>query len=300
MGFVDHGPGGTGEPVAALLRPGNAAEEVPARAQEDPDSHRLRGRHPRLRRTARPARTVGVLFSRHDGHRAGPPARAEGSGIGLDAGRRDRRRDPRRRAWVLSRVGEIEGASVRTSRTWLLRVRGPLAWSERREAPPAWHRRTQCGRPTVPIPQSERLRPLPQDELPRICQKPTITVRPVASASSTNSARIGTTFTPPGRTPTGPSERTSKDSTEGPAKSHGIDISDPTKRLAHWRVAQTILLTLMICSVNLHILFSWDQTTRTQTTGTFHGVTAFAGSASTPPAAAGLPPPTGPEIREII
>ena len=26
MGFVDHGPGGTGEPVAALLRPGNAIE----------------------------------------------------------------------------------------------------------------------------------------------------------------------------------------------------------------------------------------------------------------------------------
>jgi hypothetical protein len=31
---------------------------------------------------------------------------------------------------------------------------------------------------TVPIPQAERLRPLPKDELPRICRKPTITVRP--------------------------------------------------------------------------------------------------------------------------
>jgi len=52
MGFVAHGPGGTGEPVAALLRPGNAgsntatdhitaaqlAEEVPARAPDvDPE-----------------------------------------------------------------------------------------------------------------------------------------------------------------------------------------------------------------------------------------------------------------------
>ncbi|MGC5344840.1 IS1380 family transposase [Streptomyces sp. DT171] len=30
MGFVDHGPGGTGEPVAALERPGNAGSNTPA------------------------------------------------------------------------------------------------------------------------------------------------------------------------------------------------------------------------------------------------------------------------------
>ncbi|PWG06966.1 IS1380 family transposase, partial [Streptomyces sp. V2] len=30
MGFVDHGPGGTGEPVAALLRPGNAGSNTAA------------------------------------------------------------------------------------------------------------------------------------------------------------------------------------------------------------------------------------------------------------------------------
>ncbi len=30
MGFVDHGPGGTGEPVAALLRPGNAGSNSAA------------------------------------------------------------------------------------------------------------------------------------------------------------------------------------------------------------------------------------------------------------------------------
>ncbi|MCX4964119.1 hypothetical protein OHA98_04665 [Streptomyces sp. NBC_00654] len=40
-------------------------------------------------------------------------------------------------AFVLSRVGEIEGSSARTYRTWLLRVRDALAWSERGEAPPA-------------------------------------------------------------------------------------------------------------------------------------------------------------------
>ncbi|MFD5234658.1 hypothetical protein ACFWJ5_40460 [Streptomyces qaidamensis] len=30
MAFVDHGPGGTGEPVAALLRPGNAGSNTAA------------------------------------------------------------------------------------------------------------------------------------------------------------------------------------------------------------------------------------------------------------------------------
>src|SRR4051794_27642083 len=30
MGFVDHGPGGTGGPVAALLRPGNAGSNTAA------------------------------------------------------------------------------------------------------------------------------------------------------------------------------------------------------------------------------------------------------------------------------
>ncbi|MGW6395113.1 hypothetical protein ACWFR1_32460 [Streptomyces sp. NPDC055103] len=40
-------------------------------------------------------------------------------------------------AFVLSRTGDIEPSSVRTYRTWLLRVRDALAWSERGEAPSA-------------------------------------------------------------------------------------------------------------------------------------------------------------------
>ncbi|MFD8411714.1 hypothetical protein ACFV2Q_08105 [Streptomyces sp. NPDC059650] len=40
-------------------------------------------------------------------------------------------------AFVLSRAGDIKGSSVRTYRTWLLRVRDALAWSERGEAAPA-------------------------------------------------------------------------------------------------------------------------------------------------------------------
>ncbi len=56
MGFVDHGPGGTGEPVAALLRPGNAgsntaADHIAATRQalaQLPERYR-RGRQPLIR-----------------------------------------------------------------------------------------------------------------------------------------------------------------------------------------------------------------------------------------------------------
>ncbi|WP_329306819.1 hypothetical protein OG322_21995 [Streptomyces sp. NBC_01260] len=156
-----------------------------------------------------------------------------------------------------------------------------------------------AAKPTVPIPQGERLRPLPQDELPRICQKPTITVRPGALGKLDKFRQDRHYLHPTWQDAYRP-ERANIEGLNGRAKSHGIDISDPTKRLAHGRVAQTILLALMICSINLHILFSWHQTTRTQATGTAHGVTALAGSASTPPDAAGLPPPIRPEICKTI
>jgi hypothetical protein len=96
MGFVDHGPGGSGEPVAAVPRPGNAgsntatdhiataptgprpaAEDLPARPT-DADPHGLRRRHPRVHGLAGPARTVAVVLGRYDHHRADPPSRPQG------------------------------------------------------------------------------------------------------------------------------------------------------------------------------------------------------------------------------
>ncbi|WP_344845929.1 hypothetical protein [Nonomuraea dietziae] len=38
-----------------------------------------------------------------------------------------------------------------------------------------------------------------------------------------------------------------------------IDLVDPTNRLAHGRVAKTILVALMVCIANQKILLSWRQ-----------------------------------------
>lgn len=53
MGFVDHGPGGTGEPVAALLRPGNAGSNTAADQSPPPawPSPQLPKRYRRGRQT---------------------------------------------------------------------------------------------------------------------------------------------------------------------------------------------------------------------------------------------------------
>jgi len=113
-GFVDHGRGGSGEPVVGVLRPGNAGSNTAADRIEATKlalaqlPKRLRrGRqtltaptpvaHPRVRRLARPARKVAVVLRRHDHHRCHPPGRLEGPGLGLDTGRGTRRRHPRRR-----------------------------------------------------------------------------------------------------------------------------------------------------------------------------------------------------------
>ncbi|RKN05489.1 hypothetical protein D7319_24740 [Streptomyces radicis] len=71
----------------------------------------------------------------------------------------------------------------------------------------------------------------------------------------------------------------------GRAKGHSIDIADPGKRLAHGRVAQTILLALMICTINLDILSAWQNTT---------GQTATAEPDDTAELPGHVPPPVNP------
>ncbi|MBT2479454.1 hypothetical protein [Streptomyces sp. ISL-94] len=81
----------------------------------------------------------------------------------------------------------------------------------------------------------------------------------------------------------------------GRLKSHGINIADPSKRLAHGRVAQTILLALMICSANLQMIFSWTQTIGTTgTSGVADAISELAGTAPASITENGLPPPRPP------
>ena len=108
MAFVDHGQGGAGEPVAALLRPGNAGSNTAtdhintaqlALAQLPKQYRRGRqtlirtdsagGTHDFLDWLAQP-RPVAVVLGRHDHHRRHPPGRPEGPEHGLDAGLRRR------------------------------------------------------------------------------------------------------------------------------------------------------------------------------------------------------------------
>lgn len=61
MGFVDHGRGGTGEPVAALLRPGNAGSDT---AADHITATQLAPAQLRRTRTARPYTTEQRIRSR--------------------------------------------------------------------------------------------------------------------------------------------------------------------------------------------------------------------------------------------
>jgi hypothetical protein len=82
-----------------------------------------------------------------------------------------------------------------------------------------------AAKPTSPIPQAERLRHAPKEELPRVCRRPTITVHPGAWERWINTARTGTTSTRPGATLTGPSGRTPRASTGAPK---GTASTSPT------------------------------------------------------------------------
>ncbi|WP_405141967.1 hypothetical protein OG589_32725 [Sphaerisporangium sp. NBC_01403] len=116
-----------------------------------------------------------------------------------------------------------------------------------------------AAKPTILLPDNERKRPLPLAELPRICQKSTITLRPDDLGIK-------------GQTPSRPALphptwqdackiiRGNTEGVNGRIKGHHIDVGDPMNRLAHGRVAQTLLTALMVCMANQHILLSWRQT----------------------------------------
>lgn len=154
--------------------------------------------------------------------------------------------------------GTAEGLPIDSAVHQILAPRPvPVDLTDRRAA--AAH---TAAKPTVPIPQAERLRPLPKKELPRICRKPTNTVRP-GDLGKSDKFRQDRHYLHPSWQDAYRPERANIEGANGRLKSHGINIADPSKRLAHGRVAQTILLALMVCSANLQMLFTWDQTVGT-------------------------------------
>ncbi|GHF46166.1 hypothetical protein [Streptomyces morookaense] len=149
-----------------------------------------------------------------------------------------------------------------------------------------------AAKPTVPIPTAERLRPPPEDELPRICRKPTITLHP-GGLGPHDKFRQDFHYLGPAWHDAYKPIRANNEGLNGRAKSHRVDIGNPRKRLAHGRVAQTILVALMICTLNLQILHDWHLTTGTTPTPETASSDPGNGNPAmtTAPANTGIPPP---------
>ncbi|MFJ9521809.1 hypothetical protein ACIRPK_26595 [Kitasatospora sp. NPDC101801] len=146
-------------------------------------------------------------------------------------------------------------------------------------------------KPAVQITPAERLRPPPSKELPRICRKPTITVHP-GDLGMIDKFRQDRPYLSPTWHDAYKPIRAHNEGLNGRAKGHQIDISDPRKRLAHGRVAQTVLLALMILMINLQILHDWTRTSSPAPIQADDGQ-SYDGLTPMPLTTNGLPPPPG-------
>ncbi|MFJ7910058.1 hypothetical protein [Kitasatospora sp. NPDC096204] len=145
-------------------------------------------------------------------------------------------------------------------------------------------------KPTVQISPAERLRPPPASQLPRICRKPTITVHP-GDLGKLDKFRQDRHYLSPDWHDAYKPIRAHNEGLNGRAKGHRIDIADPKRRLAHGRVAQSILLALMICMINLQILHDWTRSNSTEPTAGDSEQAEHDGLTPIPLTTNGLPPP---------
>jgi hypothetical protein len=87
--------------------------------------------------------------------------------------------------------------------------------------------------------------------------------------------------------------RANNEGINGRAKGFRIDLADPKRRLAHGRAAQTILVALMLCTLNLQILHDWQHThAENETVCTVQDEPPSADTSKSP-AETGRPPPDG-------
>ncbi|MFE0135298.1 hypothetical protein ACFWY6_27560 [Streptomyces sp. NPDC059037] len=144
-----------------------------------------------------------------------------------------------------------------------------------------------AARPTVIAP------PLPTEQGPDICRQQSITIHP-GNLGTLEKFRQDLPYLTDAWTSTFAVIRPQNEGINGILKGHRIDISEPKNRLAHGRVAQTLLTTLMVTIANLMILDVFCQTTR----GEHLPATSYDTEPHTAeepiPTPTGRPPPTAP------
>ncbi|MGP3931321.1 hypothetical protein [Nonomuraea sp. KM88] len=96
-------------------------------------------------------------------------------------------------------------------------------------------------------------------ELPKICHQHTITMRP-GDLGHLAKFRQDLPYLSPSCRGTYSTVRAMTEGLNGRLKRHDLDLSDPKSRLAHGRIAQTILVALLVAVANDHFLDAWRHT----------------------------------------
>ncbi|MFF4194440.1 hypothetical protein [Nonomuraea sp. NPDC001831] len=112
-----------------------------------------------------------------------------------------------------------------------------------------------AAKPRVLPPQPD----LKTDQLPKICRQHTITLHP-GDLGHLDKFRQDLAYLSPAWIGTYKPVRANTEGLNGRIKGHDLDLGDPKHRLAHGRVAQTILVALLIAVANDHFLDQWRQT----------------------------------------
>ncbi|MGI5286695.1 hypothetical protein ACQEVF_25615 [Nonomuraea polychroma] len=116
-----------------------------------------------------------------------------------------------------------------------------------------------AAKPTIILPAGERIRPAKRKGDPaHICQQTTITLHP-DDLGAKDKFRQDPHYLTPTWQDTYKPIRANTEGINGRLKGHHIDLSDPKNRLAHGRVAQTLLAALMVAVANEFILLAWRQ-----------------------------------------
>ncbi|MEU7901155.1 hypothetical protein AB0B45_51070 [Nonomuraea sp. NPDC049152] len=97
------------------------------------------------------------------------------------------------------------------------------------------------------------------DELPKICRQQTITLHP-SDLGHLDKFRRDLPYLSPSWNGTYSSARANTEGLNGRLKGQDLDLSDPKNRLAHGRVAQTLLVALTVMVANDHFLDAWRHT----------------------------------------